>query len=82
MPAPRKQEDEVMNSNESLKAEIADMMMEDEDEFEQQVRYLDSTIINVEDKRKVVIHLIDEQFTSGREKLRKTEEAKEIMPYL
>jgi hypothetical protein len=82
MPAPRKQEDEVMNSNQSLKAEIANMMMEDEDEFEQQVRNLDSTIINVEEKRKVVIHLIDDQFASEQKKLRKTEEAKEIMPYL
>lgn len=82
MPAPRKQDDEETNSDQSRKAAIADMWMEDEDEFEQQMRNLESMIINAEEKRKVVMHLIDEQFTSGREKLRKTKEAKEIMPYL
>lgn len=82
MPAPRKQDDEETNSNESAKAAIADIMMEEEDEFEQQVRKLDSAMINVEDKKKAVMHLIDEQFMSGQEKLRKTEQAKEIMPYL
>ncbi len=71
-----------MNSDQSLKAALAETIADDESEFEEQMRELNSIGIKVEHKEKAAMHLIDNQFESTEERLKRTEQAKEIMPYI